>query len=185
MRRRLEWADVLLVFAVVCLGSAVTWRTWAPEAAAPPPRAPILAAGERVPEFWRDLGWSDAPAGPALVVFYTSECPYCRISVRRWNELYAAAEGMPGVRMVAVGLSDSTASLEYPGQTGLRYPVHLPAQAGGMKHRWKVRAVPYTVLLEPDGRVRGAWQGKVDSTRFAMISQSLHRGSASAARAPR
>ena len=172
-KRGWDWADVLLVLAGVCLFSAVAWRVQAPERSGAPPPQPILAAGERLPEFWRDLGWSTPPPGPTLVVFYTSECPFCRISVRRWNQLHAAAEAMPGVRTAAVGLSDSAASLAYPGETGLRYAVHLPRDPEAMEVRWKVRAVPYTVLLEPDGRVRGAWRGAVDSTRFAAISQSL------------
>lgn len=180
MRRRWEWADLLLLFAVVCLVSAVGWRVWGPRPPAPPPPQPILAAGERVPGFWRDLGWSQAPGGPTLVVFYTSECPFCRASVRRWNQLHQAAEKMPNVRTVAVGLSDSVASMAYPGETGLRYPVHLPRDGKAMEARWKVRAVPYTVLLEPDGLVRGAWRGAVDSTRFALISRALHGAPVSA-----
>jgi hypothetical protein len=179
VRRKRQWSDLLLLFAVVCLSASMAWRAQASRRPVEPPPPPILAAGERVPEFWRDLGWSAPPTGPSLVVFYTAECPFCRISVRRWNELHQAAVQMPGVRTVAVGLSDTTASLAYPAQTGLRYPIHLPRDGKAMEARWKVRAVPYTVLLEPDGRVRGAWRGYVDSARHAVISRSLHGESAS------
>lgn len=174
--KRFTPADALLCFSLVCLVAAGAYRSFArsPSSVAAPP--PILREGEHIPSFWADLGWSGAPAGPSLVIFYTSECPFCRISVGRWNRLEEVAQRVPGARVVAVGLSDSTASLSYPHETGLRYPIHLPVDVEAMEARWKVPAVPYTVVVGPEGDVRGAWRGVLDDLRYEQVAGSLRAG---------
>lgn len=174
MIRRPRTADLLLLGSILFFGAALGYR--ASHSLQPPPASeprPVLRAGEEVRGFWRDLGWDAPPEGPTLVVFYTAECPWCRLSVRRWNRLREEVLEIPGARAVAVSLSDSAASREYPGQTGFAFPLFLPTDVERIEARWKVAAVPYTVVVEPDGRVKGAWKGAVDSLQHNEIRRVL------------
>lgn len=175
MRGRRRLADVVLALAFCFCVAAVAYRVLSPPARPAAVRRDILRAGDRVPEFWRDLGWTAAPGGPTLLLFYTVECPWCRISVPRWNQLDGDMRAVPGGQVVAVALSDSAPALDYPRQTGLVHPVRVARDRNQALRRWKVDAVPYTVLVEPDGRVRGAWVGAVDSLRYDSIRTVVRR----------
>jgi len=171
--------DVLLACSVVFFASMVVVRlTRGGEASQERVESGILMAGDSVPGFWKDLALEEQPRGPTLAVLYTTECPWCRLSVKRWNLLREQVLRLDGARAVAVSLSDSVSTSTYASETGLEFPV---ARVSGVpvEARWKVVAVPYTVLLEPSGRVRGAWRGVIDSTRYEAVRAAIGRAQAS------
>ncbi|HEX2209621.1 MAG TPA: hypothetical protein VHG93_18215, partial [Longimicrobium sp.] len=140
-------------------------------------RGTVLAAGETVPGFWRDLGMAQAPRGPVLVTFLTTECPWCRITVPRWNRIHAAVADVPGGAAVAVSLSPADSTAGYPAQTGLRIPIHVVGD-NAVERRWKVVAVPYTVVMEPSGRVAGSWRGALTDEAVDEVVARLRRSAA-------
>jgi peroxiredoxin len=150
--------NLFLVVSALFFAGAVAWRvTRPPETRAHGP-GEVLAVGESVPGFWRDLGMQQEPRGPVLVTFLTAECPWCRITVPRWNALDGAVRQIRGGTAVAVALSAPDSIRTYSAQTGLRIPLHLSADST-VERRWKVAAVPYTLLMEPSGRVAAVWRG--------------------------
>lgn len=153
-------SNLLLALSALFFVSAVVWRVVRPEQTVVQTRLPgeVLAVGETVPDFWRDLGMRDVPQGPVLVTFLTTECPWCRITVPHWNEIDAAVRNVPGSATVAISLSHPDSTRTYPLETGLRLPLRVSTDKS-MKRRWKVAAVPYTLLMEPSGRVIGVWRG--------------------------
>jgi hypothetical protein len=62
-----------------------------------------------------------------------------------------------------MSLSHPDSTRGYAAQTGLRIPLR-----GGpdslLERRWKVVAVPYTLLMEPSGRVAAVWRGAMSDT---------------------
>jgi hypothetical protein len=153
-------STLLLASSALFLVSAVAWRVVGNEETVAARQLPgqILTAGEMVPVFWRDLGMREPPRGPVLVVFLTSQCPWSRLTVSRWNQLQAVVQAVPGGSGVAVSLSPPDSTRGYAAQTGLRIPLRVSVDRS-VKRRWKVAAVPYTLLMEPSGRVAAAWRG--------------------------
>jgi peroxiredoxin len=168
-------SNVLLTGSVIFFAVAAAWRASRPDDPEIQPRPPgeVLAAGETVPGFWRDLGLREAPDGPVLVTFLTTECPWCRVTVPRWNRIEAAVRKVPGGAAVAVSLSHPDSTRTYPTETGLRLPLHLPADST-VERRWKVAAVPYTLLVHPSGRVLGVWRGALTDTDADAVVEQIH-----------
>ena len=172
-------ADVLLASSVVIFACAVGLRHSYPPArqTVPPEPAETLAVGDSLPEFWKELSLVGRPSGLTLAFFYTTDCPWGRASVRRLNRLRDEVRRTAGATAVAVSLSDSASTASYASETGLAYPVARMTR-GAARANWKVSEVPYTVLLDASGRVRGSWTGVMDSTRYeavrAMIRQTSH-----------
>lgn len=171
MRPRI--ANAALFASIVFLGVAVFLRVRREVPRASSSESAMLSVGDNVPNYWMDLGWTEAPEGPALVAFFTTACPWCRMSAKRWNMLRDTVRTVPGARTVAVVLGDSSGWRDYPQQTDLEYPIHVVVGEEEVARRWRIAVVPYTVLLDSDGRVQGAWKGVVDSARYEVIARSV------------
>lgn len=169
-------SDLLLALSALFLVSAVAWRMSGTAEAGASARLPgeILAAGETVPGFWRDLGMKAAPRGPVLVTFLTTQCPWSRITVPRWNQLEAVVREVPGSGAVAVSLSPLDSTRSYSVQTGLRIPLRTNVDRS-LERRWKVAAVPYTLLMEPSGRVAAVWRGALTDAAVSDAAGRIRR----------
>ncbi|HEX8691622.1 MAG TPA: hypothetical protein VF746_04310 [Longimicrobium sp.] len=175
--------DVLLACSVVFFASMIAVRFTRGAEAGQEQEERILATGDSLPGFWKDLALEEQPRGPTLAVLYTTECPWCRLSVKRWNRLREQVLRLDGARAVAVSLSDSASTSTYASETGLEFAGTRVSDAE-VEKRWRVVAVPYTVLLDPSGRVRGAWRGVVDSTRYEAVRAAIGPAQASAPAKP-
>ena len=108
------------------------------------------------------------PSGATtLVLVLQSTCPACRAVVPAWTELVRRRD--PSVRVLAVALEPPETGLTYvrsrlPGALGVR-----PLSPGRFLRTLDVRAVPTTLVLGPDRRLRYRRSGLLDDVEAAAL----------------
>ncbi len=117
------------------------------------------AVGNLAPDF--QLARTDgAPASlasmrgqPAVVVFWTAWCPFCKEEAPRINELAAQYESK-GVRVLGINIQDSEArTAGGVKEFGIKYAVARDADASVAK-LYKVQGTPTVMFLDKEGVVR-------------------------------
>ena len=122
---------------------------------------PRLAVGEEVPDFklpnsdnqlvslrhWRNQ--------QILLVFGDTRCPHCATLIPRLNELCLQAdENSLKVIFVALG-ADKTSARDFIEDYGIRFEVLLD-HSFRVAHKFGVKYVPETFLIDTDGHIRAA-----------------------------
>lgn len=91
---------------------------------------------------------------PAIVLFVSPTCPHCLAMIPR-AAAAAKAAGDPVVAVFVVGKAANA--------TGVVQQLAFPGPAliddGTLRKQYAVRAVPYIVVLGPDGHARAAYLG--------------------------
>ena len=99
---------------------------------------------------------------PSLVMFVTPTCPHCLATLPRG----AAAAKANGANVVAVFVAGTKANAEgVVGHTKFT-GVALVDEAKEMVKKYKIKGVPYSVVLGPDGHAREAFAGEQDESTF-------------------
>ena len=117
--------------------------------------------------------------GPAVLIFFSSTCPVCRVTAPRWQRLLASLP--PGIRRIAVAGEDSTVARTWIDAHGLAIDqIVFPS----LPTPWGVAAVPTTLVVDRGGRVVEVKVGLFDDSmetalgtkaRAAMLS-TIHPG---------
>lgn len=140
------------VAAVLAVTAFIAWRT--PLAAAPPITLALLGGGSfALPA----ANTSPAGAGrPVLISFWATSCPPCVREVPMLNALHREFQSA-GLDVVAVAMPyDPPANVfAFTQQHRVAYPVAFDMQSEAVR-RFRVDAIPYTVLLDRAGNI--AWQ---------------------------
>lgn len=142
---------------------------------------PKLLYGDLLPDFrltdTKGRVWtpSDIPGSWTLLVFGTPSCSACR---SQWADLNAVMSSEPKYRVLAVisgaPLLGSLADIceRFAAEYRLNYPV-LIDEGGGLAKRVcdPMPRIPFSVLLDPRGRVRYIFQGYQGN----VLRQHIHR----------
>jgi thiol-disulfide isomerase/thioredoxin len=92
---------------------------------------------------------------PSLVMFVTPTCPHCVTTIPRAMEA-TAAEGAGLVAVFVAGNEDNA--------KGVIDHAHFEGEwmvdDGALLRRYKIKSVPYTLVLGPDGNARDAFIGE-------------------------
>lgn len=97
-----------------------------------------------------------------VLIYFTTECPYCRASLSSWNRLARDLEGRASVVGISMSGEDSTAA--YSASNHLSFPVIvIPKEAFRLRSLLRTAIVPATVVVDTDGRVLFARLGVVES----------------------
>ena len=116
---------------------------------------------------------ADLRGAPAVLIFWTAWCPYCKKEAPRFNELAARYEP-EGVRVVGINIQDSPARTEGGIRDfGIKYKVVRDADAS-VTRRYKVTGTPTIVFLDRDGVVRyvgNELPGDYPSRLAALVAQ--------------
>lgn len=104
----------------------------------------------------------DAYRGKVVILnFWATWCEPCRDEMPSLNQLRQSLKGMP-VEMFAVNVGEGEGRINaFLGKVPLEFPVLLDRDAQASK-TWKVRLMPTTFILGPDGRVRYSYAGGRD-----------------------
>ncbi len=115
----------------------------------------------------RELGWPSThfPAGTQVAIVFASFCGECVGSVPAWNELAAA-----GVQLHAV-----TATLQEDARVFVRrHDVRFPVIAyPGDRDLAPLGLETWTVLLDAEGMLAGAWRGLFGQVEQAELLADL------------
>jgi len=98
--------------------------------------------------------------GGGVVMFLSLDCQPCAQMVARWSELEAAGE-LAGVTTVGITSGDPSRVEPYREEKGLRFPIYLDPERTFIRD-WEVQAVPYVVVVGPDGAVRERFSSPAD-----------------------
>ena len=119
--------------------------------------------------------------GPAVLSFWATWCRPCMAELPQLEEVYAAYKDK-GVSVVAISVDDARERAQV-GQTarrlGLSRPVALDTQGQILGRYSPSRAVPYLVVVTPDGTIKSSHRGfspelraEVEAELDAMLANS-------------
>lgn len=127
-------------------------------------RQPRFAAGERLPDFpitlesGKTVRFSEWRGRYVLIHFWGSWCGPCRTENRELTRLYAEYRER-NFDIISIGIEQTRQAWEQALQTdGLVWPHHvieLEHFDGPLAQRFRVRAIPTTFLVNPDGVIMG------------------------------
>lgn len=92
---------------------------------------------------------------PALVLFVSPTCPHCLATIPR-AAAAAKAAGDPVVAVFVIGKAANAT----PVVSKLAFPGPALIDDGTLRKQYAVHAVPYIVVLGPDGHARAAYLGE-------------------------
>lgn len=179
MRRAL---GALLVVGAVLLGAAAAHA-----------EAPALVGPERAPTFraravdGRVVDLSRALAeGPVLVDFWATWCKPCLASLPSVQALHERwqARGLTVIGVSIDGPRNFARVRPFARRLGLGYPIVLD-EDGSLQQRFRVSAVPTSVLIAPGGRivrVHAGWSPGEDAALEAAVEALLAGAPADSAR---
>ncbi len=104
---------------------------------------------------------------PSLVMFVSITCPYCRATIPR-AAAAAKAEDGNALLVFVTGTPGGVKSL----LTTIKFPYPALVDDGALKARYGVHAVPYTLVLGPDGHAREVLEGEQEESalRDALVA---------------
>jgi len=166
-----------LAAAAACGGWWLQRRLQVPSASVPAPAAPTgtgtLATGDRAD----DLALPDLKGKiqrlsqwrgrRVLLNFWATWCAPCR---KEMPALSAAQSQHPDVRVIGVALDQPQAVRDYLKHTPVNYPILIGIDADpepSQRFGDTVGALPYSVLIGPDGRIERSTLGPLDSGELA------------------
>ncbi|NLU80295.1 TlpA family protein disulfide reductase [Micromonospora sp. HNM0581] len=106
--------------------------------------------------------------GPAVVNIWASWCPPCRKELPAFQRLHERADGQ--LRVIGVNSRDSREGAQAIGEDfGVRFPM-LVDQGEAVQRALRRNAVPLTVLVDVEGRIRHIdSSGALDDARLAEL----------------
>lgn len=128
-------------------------------------RQPRFIAGERAPDFATTLAdgraarLSDLRGRYVLLQFWGSWCGPCRAENPHLVELYQKYHA-GGFEVFSIGIERNAGAWQRAiAQDGLEWPWHtadLQEFEGAVARQYKIRQIPATFLINPDGVIMGA-----------------------------
>jgi len=149
----------LLAFAAASLAQAQAGAQLRPWSGATPPLALQTLDG-------RPVRLQDYRGKVLLVNFWATWCEPCREEMPSMNKLRAALEGRP-FEVLAVNFGEAEPRIRrFLEQVPLDFPVLLDRESAVAKS-WRVRVLPASFLVGPDGRIRYSVIGEFDWSQEA------------------
>lgn len=153
-RGRRRWLYAGVAGAAALAGIGLAWRKYSPGALAPGAEADFWPLVFATPE--GGLLRMDALRGRSLLVnFWAPWCPPCVEELPLLNRFYAEQAGK-GWQVLGLALDQAAPVQRFLAKTPVNFPVALAGAAGldlGRSLGNASGALPFTVVLGPDGRL--------------------------------
>ena len=178
MRRAREWTFIVVV-AVLAAGGGYAFNAWrtAPDRAAsarPDVRAVLLSA--RFPDLQGEPQALDQWRGQVVVVnFWATWCAPCREEIPMFVRLQQA-HGSRGLQFVGIAIDQPAAVRPFAAELHMNFPVLI----GGIdaieitrKLGNRAGVLPYTVVIDRQGRIAALEVGAAKESRLLPLLESL------------
>ncbi|MEM7050530.1 MAG: TlpA disulfide reductase family protein [Acidobacteriota bacterium] len=106
-----------------------------------------------------------------LLFFFTTTCPSCQENQQRWQALHHEVGAI--AETLGVSFDPVEPTRAYGEEQQLAYPIVSLRDPGIFAADNQLSAVPFTVLLSADGRVRDSWLGTLSEQDLDEIRSSL------------
>ena len=163
----------------------------APASATSAPTAPALRVGALAPDFAftlfhgaDELGastmkLSDLRGRPVTLNFWARLCPPCWSEMPELQDFYEERGEQIQLLGIDVGQFTGLGSHKDAGKLldslGITYPAGYTDDAGVVR-RYRIRAMPTTVIIGADGRVFRIWSGAINRQQLEAIIAELPQG---------
>jgi thiol-disulfide isomerase/thioredoxin len=119
------------------------------------PAVRLLGGGEFAPAHWQGRA--------AVVVFWSTTCPFCRRHNQHLEKLHRAAAALPGQPLQVLGAArekDAALVRRYAQQQGYSFPITLDSRAlaAALSER---NLIPLTAVVARDGRLKQVLPGEM------------------------
>jgi thiol-disulfide isomerase/thioredoxin len=95
---------------------------------------------------------------PSVVMFVSPTCPHCLDQIPVANKV-AKARGANAVAVFVVGKAENARGVI----DHTKFDGYALIDDGSLKQRYGIRAVPYTLVVAPDGHAKAAFRGAQDA----------------------
>ncbi|MEM7357435.1 MAG: TlpA disulfide reductase family protein, partial [Acidobacteriota bacterium] len=117
------------------------------------------------------LGWASQDAKERLLLVFTTTCPACKENQTTWRALYEQVGG--SVEVVGISLDQLEATRAYRQVQDLPFPVVIPRDPEAFTQGYEISAVPLTLHIGGDGRVKGSWLGALTAEQLTDLTRHI------------
>jgi peroxiredoxin len=112
---------------------------------------------------------SDQPY--TLLVWFSPSCSACDDNLHFWNELYLDYNS-GHIRMLGMCADDTAAIHTLVEEYGLAFPI-VGLDDHSLVEAYNGYTLPQTMLISPQGSVRGVWRGSLDEKRRESVISAV------------
>jgi len=125
----------------------------------------ILKIGDPAPKFalkaldGNEISLSDYSGSPVILRFFLTDCKYCRADTPIFNDYYSRYKSQ-GLKILYLDSLDSDPKLlaTFKRELKIEFPIVMDTK-GEVSKKYKVRALPQTVILDPQHKIVAAVLG--------------------------
>lgn len=134
-----------------------------------------LEIGDKAPVFslesldGKTFNLADHKGSPVLLRFFLTDCTYCRADTPVFNDFYTRYrdKGLQVLYIDSLGI-DRKVLETFARELGILFPV-APDKGGAVSAGYNVRALPQTIVLDPDHKIIAAILGGVSEAELARL----------------
>jgi len=140
-----------------------------------------LKIGDRAPDFTvkdldgSEISLSDYAGSPVILRFFLTDCKFCRADTPVFNDYYARykLQGLKILYLDSLGTDYSSLS-SFKQELQISFPIALDI-GGRVSRNYKVKALPQTIILDPQHKIVSAVLGGVSEKELnSSLSQFVH-----------
>lgn len=134
-----------------------------------------LAVGDSAPGFslqtldGDNISLSEMQGSPVLIRFFLTDCKYCRADTPIFNEFYTRYKdkGLGVFYIDSLGV-DTKVVRSFVKELGILFPV-AQDRGGEVTAKYLVRALPQTIVLDPEHKITAAILGGVAEQELSQL----------------